>query len=85
MSVGPGKYDDLCAMVRESAGAEGTIVVIFNGIRGHGFSIQASREVCIAIPELLRNVANDIEKDMKIREESNGTQGDSARITENMG
>lgn len=35
---GPGKYDQLCTMVREEAGAEGgAIVIIFDGNQGSGF------------------------------------------------
>lgn len=40
MALGPGKYDDLCTYVREQAGAVFTLVAIFGGKRGDGFSVQ---------------------------------------------
>jgi hypothetical protein len=45
MSLGPGKYDDFCKMVREDTRAEGCIVIVVNGTRGNGFAVQASPEV----------------------------------------
>ncbi len=38
----PGKYDDLCTIVRESAEAETAIVIVLNGKQGHGFSLQTT-------------------------------------------
>ena len=34
MAFGPGKYDDACTLVREKTGAEGVIILVFNGTLG---------------------------------------------------
>jgi hypothetical protein len=40
MAAGPGKYDDICTVAREMAKADGAIVIIIDGERGSGFSVQ---------------------------------------------
>lgn len=65
MAHGPGKYDDLCTEVREKAEAEGVILMIFNGNKGQGFSCQLSPILTHLVPHLLREVADQIEEDMK--------------------
>lgn len=40
MTVGPGKYDHLCTVARESANADAALLMIVNGIYGSGFSAQ---------------------------------------------
>ena len=62
MAIGPGKYDDLCTVVRETANAEGAIIIILNGNQGGGFSCQAPLELTARLPAILRAVADDIEK-----------------------
>lgn len=61
MALGPGKYDQLCTDAREGAQAEGAILIVLNGQFGHGFSIQATAEITVALPGLLRQVAKNIE------------------------
>ena len=63
MAIGPGKYDDLCTQVREQTEAEGAIVAVFNGKRGTGFSVQGTVEVHLKLPSILREMANQIERD----------------------
>lgn len=41
MTWGPGAYDDLATYVRETAEADGVMVLVVNGKHGHGFSCQA--------------------------------------------
>jgi hypothetical protein len=50
--------------VRERASAKGVIVLVFEGDRGSGFSVQATPEVTATIPSILRQIADSIEKDM---------------------
>jgi hypothetical protein len=64
MSIGPGKYDDICTAARDNAMAEGALVIIFNGKRGSGFSAQLSFELMAQIPTILRDTADQIEKSM---------------------
>lgn len=63
--IGPGKYDDLCTLVRKNANAGAAIVIILDGKIGDGFSCQGSPELTQALPGLLRDVANQIEEDVK--------------------
>ena len=39
---GPGKYDDACTEARKATQAEACLVIVLNGKRGSGFSVQAS-------------------------------------------
>lgn len=63
--IGPGKYDDLCTKVREEAGGgdTGVILLILRGNKGNGFSCQATLHDTLRLPNLLREVADQIEKD----------------------
>jgi len=64
MPVGVGKYDDLCTQVREKAKAVGALVIVFEGSKGMGFSVQAPVEIQVGLPVILREVADQIEKDL---------------------
>jgi hypothetical protein len=63
--TGPGKYDDLCTLLRAKAEATAAIVVIIGGNKGQGFSCQAPLEVTLALPKLLRAIADEIEATTK--------------------
>jgi hypothetical protein len=66
MALGAGKYDDLCTQVRLAAGAaKGAIVIVFGGREGNGFACQADLETTLRLPELLRSMADSIERDAK--------------------
>lgn len=65
MSMGAGVYDDLCTEARERATAEGAMLVIIEGTRGSGFSVQAPPAVIFTLPHVLRHMADQIEKDLK--------------------
>ena len=65
MAKGPGKYDDICTMVRQEAGSEGALILIFNGNQGNGFSVQGSPETYMELPGILRYVATQIETDLQ--------------------
>ena len=64
MALGPGKYDALASVVRERAKAAGVIVMVIDGRHGSGFSVQASAEITSRLPQLLRVMADGIERDM---------------------
>lgn len=67
--IGPGKYDDLCTYVREKSGAVGAIVIIVEGDKGMGFSVQAPPRVHVQLAGVLRYISDtitlDILKDME--------------------
>lgn len=58
--IGPGKYDDLCTLVREGTGAQAAIVIVLGGNRGSGFSCQADLATTIALPDMLESVARQM-------------------------
>jgi len=60
MPLGPGKYDHLCTLVRERAKARGAIVIVIDGERGDGVSVQADIVATLKLPEMLEKIAQDI-------------------------
>ena len=63
MAIGPGKYDNLCTIVREQAGIGdqgGVIVIVVGGNKGNGFSCQADVETTLGLPDLLDRVAKQM-------------------------
>jgi hypothetical protein len=62
MAIGPGKYDDLCTLVREQAKAQGVIVIVIDGSKGTGFSCQADHLTTARLPAILESVAADIRR-----------------------
>ncbi len=55
---GPGKYDQLATQVRRLAGARsGVVVMVADGTKGSGFSVQGTTEFILALPEALEEVA----------------------------
>jgi hypothetical protein len=63
MNDGPGKYDDACTAARESTQAQGVLLVVLGGNKGNGFSAQfVGADMVGRVPELLRVVADQIEK-----------------------
>ena len=70
MPVGPGKYDGEATWVQARTQAPGVLLMILDGNKGNGFSIasfdiQATLEITILLPKLLREMANQIEADLK--------------------
>lgn len=63
MAFGPGEYDELCTYVREYAAALGAIVIVLNGQLGSGFSVQAPPDLTSHLPRMLRDMAEQIERD----------------------
>lgn len=65
MSLGKGKYDDECTLVRERTNAMTAIVIIEGGDKGQGFSCQTIDPlVQVRLPQILRRVADDIEQSL---------------------
>jgi len=60
MPIGPGKYDDLCTQAREGAKATGAVLIIMEGNKGAGFSVQAPPELLMFIPGFLREIAKEM-------------------------
>lgn len=63
MSLGPGRYDNLCTYAREQAKAQCALVIIMGGDKGNGFSMQTANLLLLAgVPDLLRDIARQIEE-----------------------
>ncbi len=60
--IGPGEYDDACTAARESTKAEGVILIVYGGEHGNGFSAQLPEYIVERMPDVLRQVADQIEK-----------------------
>ena len=65
MATGEGKYDAICTVARGMAEADGAVVIIFNGMYGGGFSVQAPLEIQAKLPEILETMAAQIREDVK--------------------
>lgn len=61
--IGPGKYDDACTKAKEMTEAKGVILIVFEGSKGAGFSAQLPLSLAIKVPTILRDVADQIERD----------------------
>jgi hypothetical protein len=61
---GPGKYDAICTQARESAQAEGAIVIIINGNMGSGFSVQGPADLVQQLPNILQSMASQIRNEV---------------------
>lgn len=59
----PGKYDDKLTRVMEETMADTGILIIINGDKGHGFSMQSiDPEAPAKVSSVLRQVADEIDK-----------------------
>jgi hypothetical protein len=66
MPKGGGKYGDVAEFAHVTSGAAVTVLIVLGGDRGSGFSVCGyDPEHFEALPELLRNVAKDIENDTR--------------------
>jgi hypothetical protein len=60
---GPGKYDDACTLAREATSAVACILIVLEGDKGNGFSVQTLEpDLLPVLPALLRQVADEISR-----------------------
>jgi hypothetical protein len=65
MPVGPGKYDDLTTLVREATSARAVILIVTEGNKGSGFSVQTTDMAIVRrLPQVLREMADEIEREL---------------------
>lgn len=64
MAVGPGRYDDEATTVMKATEASGVILIVIGGNKGEGFACQATLEVTLSLPKMLRSIADQIEADI---------------------
>ncbi len=64
MAVGEGKYDKSLTLALEFSYAQEGILIVFDGNKGMGFSVQATEENIAKIPDVLEHMAKEIRKDL---------------------
>lgn len=64
MTIGPGKYDEEATLVQERTQAAGVIVIVIDGNKGEGFACQATLGVTLALPAMLRSIADQMDADI---------------------
>lgn len=66
MTVGKGgKYDDECEAVFMKTKADAVLLCVCGGEKGDGFSMTIASNVVHVLPKVLREVADQIEEDLK--------------------
>lgn len=64
--LGPGKYDEHCTRIREETGARAVIVIVIDGSKGSGFSMQEQASSCrVDVASVLQRAADEIRADMR--------------------
>jgi hypothetical protein len=63
--IGPGKYDDETTMVQKATNAIGVVLLVFGGNKGDGFSVQATLEMTLLLPTILRTIADQLDADVE--------------------
>jgi len=65
MAYGAGKYDDEAVEVLKETEGRGVLLMVFEGKRGSGFSFVGDINIILKVPEILRQVASEIERDLQ--------------------
>jgi hypothetical protein len=65
MTHGPGKYDQFATYVRVHTEAAAVVVIVIDGNKGEGFSVQADETVVLKLPAMLRALADEMDRDLK--------------------
>ena len=62
-----GKYEDIMEKAKTAARAEAVVLIVLNGTDGSGFSLQAESGLRELLPSVLRQVAENISKQTRVR------------------
>lgn len=65
MSHGPGIYDSLCTETRMKTNAAGVVLIVMEGDKGSGFSVQVPPDKLFGLPEVLEYMARQIRADLE--------------------
>jgi len=63
-SNGAGRYDEVCAAARVATGAKGIILIIIEGEKGAGFSVQAPLHLMPVMADMLDAAAAQIRQEL---------------------
>lgn len=70
--IGPGKYDKILTEARQTAKAEGAILIVFNGEHGPGFSCQLPAHLYSVAASVLRQVADNMDANSPMKQIAEG-------------
>jgi hypothetical protein len=65
MAIGPGKYDHYSSAIQVATNAPGVVVIVIGPPEISGFSITGTAGVTKFLPKLLKEIADQIEMDIK--------------------
>lgn len=65
MFNGPGKYDQVCTDVFAETEAKLVGLIVIDGKKGSGFSVQGDINNILKLPEYLRDIARQIDEQIK--------------------
>lgn len=60
--LGGGKYEAEVDEVWKKVQSLGLILIVIDGVKGHGFECKATVDVTLKLPGVLRQVADEIER-----------------------
>jgi len=63
--TGGGKYEEEARVLSEQLAATGIILIVLGGKRGNGFEVRIPPEDASALARVLREVADEMEEDIK--------------------
>lgn len=73
MAIGPGKYDELTEALMSMTMASGIVVIVVGGHRGSGFGAKMTQDIAALMPKVLRDAADEMEKDVDLLTKEHGT------------
>jgi len=60
-------YEDVAAAVKAQTGAQGVVLIVFGGVRGSGAAIDVTTTMAALLPQYLRAVADELDRDARTR------------------
>ena len=78
MTLGGGNYDEECMAARAATGAHTVALIVVGGRDGNGFAVQSTDLALMPhFPNLLRDIADMIERDLAGKANEGSGTGDS--------
>lgn len=65
---GAGKYTNELTSVRQATQADGALLIILNGNKGHGLSLQLEPHLAPVFADMLEGLAKEIRNDYKVED-----------------
>lgn len=65
MNGSGGKYETICSAALMAAQAKGCFMLIIDGSLGSGYSVEGTANVLQSLPDMLRKIAANMDKDLQ--------------------